>query len=70
MKSHLDEASTSLKESEKDKKIMMVKLKESEEEVSYYARKHEEMFQSVSALNKRIEELESHKLHLLEKLKS
>ena len=28
------------------------------------------MFQSVSALNKRIEELESHKMHLLDKLKA
>lgn len=28
------------------------------------------MFSSVSQLNQRIEELESHKLHLLDKLKS
>ena len=34
-----------------------------------YQRKHDEMFNSVSALNQRIEELESHKLHLLSKLK-
>mmetsp|Transcript_4497 Transcript_4497/g.7662 ORF Transcript_4497/g.7662 Transcript_4497/m.7662 type:complete len:89 (-) Transcript_4497:72-338(-) len=32
--------------------------------------KHDEMFASVSGLNARIEELEQHKLHLLEKLKS
>lgn len=36
----------------------------------FYKSKHDEMFQSVSALNKRIEELEQHKLHLLEKLKA
>ena len=34
-----------------------------------YKKRHDEMFASVSALNKRIEELEQHKLHLLEKLK-
>lgn len=45
-------------------------MKEAEEEVAYYKKKHDEMFQSVSALNKRIEELESHKLHLLDKLKA
>ena len=32
--------------------------------------KHDEMFDSVSHLNRRIEELESNKLHLLNKLKS
>ena len=32
--------------------------------------KHDDMFNSVSALNTRIEELEQHKIHLLEKLKS
>lgn len=48
----------------------MQKLKDAEDEVFMFKRKHDEMFQSVSSLNKRIEELESHKLHLLEKLKS
>ena len=32
--------------------------------------KHDEMFASTSSLNARIEELEQHKLHLLDKLKS
>jgi hypothetical protein len=49
---------------------MIAKLKDADEEVSYYKKKHDEMFGSVSALNKRIEELESHKLHLLDKLKA
>ena len=34
-----------------------------------YEKKHDEMFQAVSGLNGRIEELEQHKLHLLQKLK-
>ena len=39
-------------------------------EVSRFKKKHDEMFDSVSSLNSRIEELEQHKLHLLEKLKT
>lgn len=35
-----------------------------------FKRKHDEMFASVSGLNTRIEELESHKLHLLDRLKA
>jgi hypothetical protein len=31
--------------------------------------KHDEMFAAISGLNARIEELEQHKLHLLQKLK-
>ena len=52
-------------------KIVMLQQQnaESEEERMEYQRKHDEMFNSVSALNQRIEELESHKLHLLSKLK-
>ena len=45
------------------------KLIETEAERQEYQNKHDEMFNSVSALNHRIEELESHKLHLLNKLK-
>lgn len=70
MKTHLDQASQSLKDSERDNKQLGAKLRDSEEEVMFYKSKHDEMFQSVSALNKRIEELEQHKLHLLEKLKA
>jgi hypothetical protein len=39
------------------------------EERDRYERKHDEMFNAVSGLNSRIEELEQHKLHLLKKLK-
>lgn len=49
---------------------MSQKLAEAEEDRLEFQHKHDEMFNSVSALNQRIEELESHKLHLLEKLKS
>jgi len=43
---------------------------EAEKEVKKFKTKHDEMFASVSGLNARIEELEQHKLHLLDKLKS
>jgi predicted nuclease with TOPRIM domain len=69
MKSHLDNATQHLKDTESKVKNMMTRIKDAEEEVTYYKKRHDEMFASVSALNKRIEELESHKLHLLEKLK-
>lgn len=46
------------------------KVMEAEKEVKKFKSKHDEMFASVSGLNARIEELEQHKLHLLEKLKS
>ena len=70
MKSHLDNATSHLKDTENKIKNMTQRIKDAEEEVNYYKKRHDEMFTSVSALNKRIEELEQHKLHLLEKLKS
>lgn len=45
------------------------KVKEAEVERQEFDDKHNEMFNSVSALNTRIEELENHKLHLIQKLK-
>ena len=44
-------------------------MAEAREDRDRYERKHDEMFQAVSGLNGRIEELEQHKLHLLQKLK-
>ena len=70
MKSHLDNATAHIKDTETRVKNMLGRIKEAEDEVTYYKKRHDEMFASVSALNKRIEELESHKLHLLEKLKA
>lgn len=52
--------------------IMARKNKEMDdarEDRDRFERKHDEMFQAVSGLNGRIEELEQHKLHLLQKLK-
>ena len=46
------------------------KIVECENDVTKFKAKHDEMFKSVSGLNARIEELEQHKLHLLDKLKS
>ena len=70
MKDHLDNATTHLKDTETKVKSMMTRIKEAEDEVGYYKKRHDEMFGSVSGLNKRIEELEQHKLHLLDKLKT
>jgi len=49
--------------------LMAQKCAEAEEDRLSFQMKHDLMFDSVSALNQRIEELENHKLHLLEKLK-
>ena len=49
---------------------MFQQLNEAHEEKAQFKKKHDAMFESVSGLNARIEELESHKLHLLEKLKT
>lgn len=49
---------------------MLGQVKEAQEDMLKYQQKHDEMFDSVNSLNGRIEELESHKLHLLAKLKS
>ena len=48
---------------------MDMQLQEAAKEVERYKQKHDEMFNSQSSLNARIEELEQHKLHILEKLK-
>jgi chromosome segregation ATPase len=69
MKSLLDNAVANIKSLESDREKMIIRLKDAEEEVAYYKQKHDSMFGSVSSLNKRIEELEQHKLHLLDKLK-
>lgn len=44
-------------------------VKRAKEETEYYKKRYDEMFNSVSGLNKRIEELEEHKKHLLAKIK-
>ena len=44
-------------------------VQEAKAERDKYEQRHDEMFAAVSGLNARIEELENHKLHLLQKLK-
>ena len=69
VKEHLDRATDKIEELEKQLGIYKKSLSEAEQEKSDAINKHDEMFNSVSSLNQRIEELEQHKLHLLEKLK-
>jgi phage shock protein A len=66
----LDESKTAheqalLKIAELEQKII-----EAGKEVKRFQQKHDEMFSSVSDLSSRIEELEQHKLHLLDRLKN
>jgi len=53
-----------------EKESLLQEVKRAKEEMLRYQQKHDEMFNSVNSLNGRIEELEQHKLHLLNKLKS
>lgn len=69
IKQYLDEEKEKNEELQGQIALMESQLKEAEEERLEFQRKHDEMFNSVSALNVRIEELETHKLHLLQKLK-
>ena len=69
MKQHLDDAKLAneqalIKIGELNQQII-----DAGKEVQRFKNKHDEMFASVSGLNSRIEELEQHKLHLLDKLK-
>lgn len=69
IKMYLDQEKDKVSQLEHSLELIARQLKENEEEKLDYKDKHDEMFASVSALNSRIEELEQHKLHLLEKLK-
>ena len=69
IKQYLDDEKARNIEMQEQVQIMGYKIKEADAERNEYANKHDEMFNSVSALNQRIEELENHKLHLLNKLK-
>ena len=70
MKSHLDEAKKQYEDAQKFIEKLKIDIIHGENEIKKYKMKHDEMFSSVSGLNARIEELEQHKYHLLEKLKS
>lgn len=69
MKKYFEEVQEELRKERENKAGFLKQVEEAKEDVEYFKRKHDEMFDSVSALNKRIDELEKHKLHLLEKLK-
>ena len=69
MKQYLDEAKNENERLEAEINDLIAKLDQADVRVSEYKRKHDDMFESVSGLNKRIDELEEHKIHLLEKLK-
>lgn len=69
MKESLADSSKSLKQAMDEKKMMEEEVRKAKEETEYYKKRYDEMFNSVSGLNKRIEELEEHKKHLLAKIK-
>jgi uncharacterized protein (UPF0297 family) len=52
-----------------EKLLLQQQVQDAEDEKIKFQQKHDEMFDSVNSLNARIEELEEHKLHLLNKLK-
>ena len=62
IKKYLDVERVRVKELEADKKQMQLVLEEAEVERADAIAKHDEMFDSVSNLNARIEELEAHKI--------
>jgi len=70
MKTHLDDEKKRNDNLGDQISTLNEKITECENDVTKYKAKHDEMFKSVSGLNARIEELEQHKLHLLDKLKS
>lgn len=70
MKEHLDEAIKNYENSLVQIEEYKYQLASAAKDVERFKRKHDDMFSSVSGLNQRIEELEQHKLHLLNKLKN
>lgn len=70
IKSFLDQAKNQVAVRDNEIQDFKISMEQAGREVDRFKAKHDEMFASVSGLNNRIEELEQHKLHLLEKLKS
>lgn len=70
MKQHLDEAKQRFDDACATIEDIKHQMVLASKDVDRYKAKHDEMFASVSGLNARIEELEQHKLHLLNKLKT
>ena len=69
MKQHLDESKKQFEDACATIEDYKIQLVNAAKDVERFKQKHDEMFSSVSGLNARIEELEQHKLHLLNKLK-
>lgn len=69
MKQHLDESRQMHANALATIEEMKEQMVQAGKDVQRFKEKHDEMFKSVSGLNARIEELEQHKLHLLNKLK-
>ncbi len=69
IKQYLDDEKNKNQAMANQMELLEHKIMEAMQERQEFANKHDEMFNSVSALNQRIEELENHKLHLLNKLK-
>lgn len=69
MKTKLEGANRDIKKLELEKKEKEEKMRNMEIDTKEMHNRHDEMFEQTSSLNARIEELESHKLLLLEKLK-
>lgn len=69
MKDSLSESSTNLKKAIDDIKKMEEEVKKANKETEYYKERFDGMFHQVSGLDKRIQELEEHKKHLLDKIK-
>lgn len=69
MKDSLSEATGQLKDVEKERDTIREEMEFAKSETDHFQEQYEKMFNSVSSLNKRIEELEDHKKNLLDKLK-
>lgn len=69
IKQQLDEEKSKVATQDLKMQEMYQTMQDMQQDVNKYKAKHDEMFKSVSGLNARIEELEQHKLHLLDKLK-
>ena len=69
MQAALKEAKDTIRHQENDIQRMLAAMESNENEKATFRNRHDEMFNQTSALNARIEELENHKLLLLDKLK-
>ena len=69
MKDTLQEQIKALRDAEEERDKMWLEKDEAQSETEHFQEKYERLFNSVSGLNQRIEELEEHKKLLLDKVK-